>query len=450
MPQAVMVLRGMQVDQSFVPTEGEIDEYADWLGMDKETEADLRWIAKEALQALLPGPWQPCEAGDEVFYFNSETGQSVWEHPCDQHYMALLAAERRKKGQNAQKVPTKPKEEASKANDNPKEEASKANENPKVEDEDSEESSDSDSGLDPTKPRRVNRLAREPYPSDQGGGVNGKPKEEDSEESSDSDWGLDPTKPRRVNRLARERCPSDQGDGVGADFGIVTSSYSMEVAALRCQHSEVLRLLSQAHAKELATLRADHKKVVDEARRQTQEAERRLARARQAEDAQFHVELSRYRRQKQQEMEKHKEAADRRAAEQLECLRRGTGLHRGQEREVGDESQLPPNWQWTTQEGGHHAWQHQWNKAPITQRARTEDQQRPGWLEKGRSKYTAEQRAKIQSGDGQAWAGTASEAATVDLETRQAAQEEDGWHVLPTVADVTVQEDLSGTWNWVA
>jgi len=402
-----MVLRGMQVDQSFVPTEGEIDEYADWLGMDKETEADLRWIAKEALQALLPGPWQPCEAGDEVFYFNSETGQSVWEHPCDQHYMALLAAERRKKGQNAQKVPTKPKEEASKANDNPKEEASKANENPKVEDEDSEESSDSDSGLDPTKPRRV-------------------------------------------NRLARERCPSDQGDGVGADFGIVTSSYSMEVAALRCQHSEVLRLLSQAHAKELATLRADHKKVVDEARRQTQEAERRLARARQAEDAQFHVELSRYRRQKQQEMEKHKEAADRRAAEQLECLRRGTGLHRGQEREVGDESQLPPNWQWTTQEGGHHAWQHQWNKAPITQRARTEDQQRPGWLEKGRSKYTAEQRAKIQSGDGQAWAGTASEAATVDLETRQAAQEEDGWHVLPTVADVTVQEDLSGTWNWVA
>lgn len=42
------------------------------------------YIAKEGLKAPLPDPWKPCKAGeDEIYYFNFETGESVWEHPCD-------------------------------------------------------------------------------------------------------------------------------------------------------------------------------------------------------------------------------------------------------------------------------------------------------------------------------------------------------------------------------
>ena len=33
---------------------------------------------------------------DRRYYFNFDTGDSVWEHPGDEYYRALLAAEREK------------------------------------------------------------------------------------------------------------------------------------------------------------------------------------------------------------------------------------------------------------------------------------------------------------------------------------------------------------------
>ena len=79
-------------------TATEIVDYAKWLGMDLEAEKDLLWIAREGLKAPLPEHWKPCKTpgtGD-IYYFNFQTGDSVWEHPCDEHYKSLYAAEKAK------------------------------------------------------------------------------------------------------------------------------------------------------------------------------------------------------------------------------------------------------------------------------------------------------------------------------------------------------------------
>jgi hypothetical protein len=76
-----------ELPDDYEPTEEEILEYAKWLGMDIETEKDLFWIAREGLKAPLPKDWKPCKTGDdEIYYFNFATGESVWDHPCDEYY----------------------------------------------------------------------------------------------------------------------------------------------------------------------------------------------------------------------------------------------------------------------------------------------------------------------------------------------------------------------------
>lgn len=39
-----------EIDPDYEPTEAETEEYARWLGMDMETDADLLWIAREGLK----------------------------------------------------------------------------------------------------------------------------------------------------------------------------------------------------------------------------------------------------------------------------------------------------------------------------------------------------------------------------------------------------------------
>jgi centrosomal protein CEP164 len=75
------------VDDTYEPSPQEINEYAEYLGMDLTQDHDLLWIAKDGLKAPLPGAWKPCRSGDgEIFYFNFETGESVWDHPSDENY----------------------------------------------------------------------------------------------------------------------------------------------------------------------------------------------------------------------------------------------------------------------------------------------------------------------------------------------------------------------------
>ena len=89
-----------ELPEDYEPTQDEIIEYAKWLGMDTDSgkDTDLYWIAREGLKAPLPENWKPCQTGDhEIYYFNFATGESVWDHPCDEYYRNLYHEEAEKK-----------------------------------------------------------------------------------------------------------------------------------------------------------------------------------------------------------------------------------------------------------------------------------------------------------------------------------------------------------------
>jgi len=84
------------------PTAREVEDYAEWLGMDVKEDVDLLWIARQGLRTPLAKPWRACESGrGELFYFNPESGESRWDHPCDEELQRLYAAEKAKKQASA-------------------------------------------------------------------------------------------------------------------------------------------------------------------------------------------------------------------------------------------------------------------------------------------------------------------------------------------------------------
>ncbi|TPX32185.1 hypothetical protein SmJEL517_g04616 [Synchytrium microbalum] len=95
-----------EYDEDYEPSDEEILEYAQFLGMDVEKEKDLFWIARESLKAPLPPNWKPCSTDDNtVYYFNFTTGESLWDHPCDEHYRKLYETEKNKKAGKAAEAP---------------------------------------------------------------------------------------------------------------------------------------------------------------------------------------------------------------------------------------------------------------------------------------------------------------------------------------------------------
>ncbi|XP_040390103.1 centrosomal protein of 164 kDa isoform X11 [Cygnus olor] len=84
-------------DETYIPSEQEIQDFARDIGIDPEKEPELMWLAKEGIVAPLPPEWKPCQdiTGD-IYYFNFANGQSTWDHPCDDHYRELVAQERKK------------------------------------------------------------------------------------------------------------------------------------------------------------------------------------------------------------------------------------------------------------------------------------------------------------------------------------------------------------------
>lgn len=97
MPSDSLVLEE-EIDPNYVPTGEEICEYAKWLGMDLQRDQGMLWIAKEGLKAPLPQHWKPCKTVDteEIYYFNFSTGDSTWDHPCDDYYRKLYEQEKQK------------------------------------------------------------------------------------------------------------------------------------------------------------------------------------------------------------------------------------------------------------------------------------------------------------------------------------------------------------------
>jgi hypothetical protein len=94
--------RSIVLDESVVvhpATEAEIDEYARWLGMDPVEDAALMWIAEQGIDSKLPPGWKPCQspgADPQVYYFNFETGESVWDHPADEYFKKLYKKEKKR------------------------------------------------------------------------------------------------------------------------------------------------------------------------------------------------------------------------------------------------------------------------------------------------------------------------------------------------------------------
>ncbi|KAJ3015698.1 hypothetical protein HKX48_004423 [Thoreauomyces humboldtii] len=96
-----------EFDENYEPTEEEILDYAKFLGINPDTEKHLLWIAQQSLKAPLPPNWKPCQTDDgNIYYFNFTTGESIWDHPCDEHFRKLYAEEKAK-GPNSTGPPPK-------------------------------------------------------------------------------------------------------------------------------------------------------------------------------------------------------------------------------------------------------------------------------------------------------------------------------------------------------
>eukprot|EP00057_Strongylocentrotus_purpuratus_P014647 XP_011669121.1 PREDICTED: centrosomal protein of 164 kDa-like [Strongylocentrotus purpuratus] len=86
-------------DENYNPTEGEIVKYATTvIGIDPDTEPHLMWIAREGISAPLPADWKPCQdtSGGDIYYFNFTSGESTWDHPCDEIYRKMVQEEKDK------------------------------------------------------------------------------------------------------------------------------------------------------------------------------------------------------------------------------------------------------------------------------------------------------------------------------------------------------------------
>ena len=84
-------------DENYVPTEEEIREYATVIGIEPDKEPDLMYIAREGINAPLPPDWKPCQdTSNDIYYFNFTSGESIWDHPCDDYYKKMVSEARQK------------------------------------------------------------------------------------------------------------------------------------------------------------------------------------------------------------------------------------------------------------------------------------------------------------------------------------------------------------------
>ncbi|ORC87738.1 uncharacterized protein TM35_000201470 [Trypanosoma theileri] len=92
---SVSVVLPDMCDPNVEPTREEVEEYAEWLGIDVQREPQLLGIAREGLMTPLPPEWRACRTGEgEVYYFNFHTGDSSWDHPMDEVFKQRVEAAR--------------------------------------------------------------------------------------------------------------------------------------------------------------------------------------------------------------------------------------------------------------------------------------------------------------------------------------------------------------------
>lgn len=95
------------IDASYEPTEEEVLEFADWIGMKLPEDSEYLWLAREGLKTPLPKEWKPCSTNDgEVYYFNFKTGESSWDHPMDSMFRQRFEQEKAKTRKGGKAVST--------------------------------------------------------------------------------------------------------------------------------------------------------------------------------------------------------------------------------------------------------------------------------------------------------------------------------------------------------
>lgn len=69
-----------------------VEEHAKRLGIDPVMEVDFLWIARESLVAPLPEGWYHVTATETgaPYYYNETTGESRWDHPCDDQFRQIF------------------------------------------------------------------------------------------------------------------------------------------------------------------------------------------------------------------------------------------------------------------------------------------------------------------------------------------------------------------------
>ena len=80
------------------PTEGQINAYAVFLGMNLEEDQEFMYLAKEGLSADVQEPWDTLyDDNENIYYLNKKTGVTQEDHPMDEVYrskLRILKAER--------------------------------------------------------------------------------------------------------------------------------------------------------------------------------------------------------------------------------------------------------------------------------------------------------------------------------------------------------------------
>ena len=75
------------IEEDWEPDDEEIEEFAVWLGMDKDKDKHLFHIARDCMKTPCPPPWKRWQTPDGViFYYNESTRESNWNHPNDEIY----------------------------------------------------------------------------------------------------------------------------------------------------------------------------------------------------------------------------------------------------------------------------------------------------------------------------------------------------------------------------
>ena len=238
----------------------DIKDYAEWMGMNLPEDNKYLWIAKEALTAKLPAPWKQYQKKDgsgEPFYFNTETGESSWEHPLDQHFKEMYQKEKEKEKKQKNNDQPKSKQQQPKTQTKPKEKDQKQTKKVEkepllLEDYEEEEEEENDPFIqDDSESDSVPRLRNKPQET--------KPKKASPEQNKNNKKNSSTTATNNNNKTTNtnKQIPKQT---------TTTTTTSSNNNAVREQQERELQQLKQQHQREIDDENRNHQMRISQLR----------------------------------------------------------------------------------------------------------------------------------------------------------------------------------------